>query len=251
MPVSGDSMCFEQRCSLAWVRRVWRTPHEPHRDRTVTVLAFRKMTSTDPGCFPGTPAPVTIEFIRNQFLRCQLPQCPLSQIEDCHSSHVQVFGWPLEEPMFPLLSLHVIASRCGDGLLTKLVSAYERPIPRLAEPIDVLCQKSIQEKVANAGTSTFQTELSGTGPRYLSVSVSGLATPERAAQNYPTGSVRENVEACTSLDRSKSNPLIAKILDRLPVSVIKPMINGSLYNAHCASEAFIPRYPGSHRQHIE
>lgn len=40
--------------------------------------------------------------------------------------------------MTALLSFHIIAAKRGDGLLPELAELYERPIPRLAKPIDVL-----------------------------------------------------------------------------------------------------------------
>ena len=40
--------------------------------------------------------------------------------------------------MSTLLSFHAIAIIRGDGLLPELVALLERPIPRVAEPVDVL-----------------------------------------------------------------------------------------------------------------
>lgn len=37
-----------------------------------------------------------------------------------------------------LLSIHAIANIRGDGLLPELVASLERPIPRVAEPVDAL-----------------------------------------------------------------------------------------------------------------
>ena len=40
--------------------------------------------------------------------------------------------------MATLLSLHVIAIKHGDGLLPELAAILERPIPKVAEPVDAL-----------------------------------------------------------------------------------------------------------------
>jgi len=40
--------------------------------------------------------------------------------------------------MSTLLSFHAVAIIRGDGLLPELAALLERPIPRVAEPVDVL-----------------------------------------------------------------------------------------------------------------
>jgi hypothetical protein len=55
--------------------------------------------------------------------------------------------------MTALLSFHAIATQRGDGLLPELAALYARPIPRLAEPVDVLPLQSTNQITMTIGAS--------------------------------------------------------------------------------------------------
>lgn len=55
--------------------------------------------------------------------------------------------------MTALLAFHTIAAQRGDGLFHELAELLERPIPRLAQPIDALSPQLICQFVGIAKTS--------------------------------------------------------------------------------------------------